>query len=580
MAIVCGLEHQAYKYVYGVYNRWFPPFDPDKKIELTCAKNDWAAVQLLLYSDDEMIVCTNEDPCFYEGGPIDIVRVDVQIEGIQKEDIDVRLVGLLEDDDRQYKADVLLDKSYIYVEPRKTQPVWIEVKIDSDIQPGEYEAVIKVYSRRMFEDEELIKTLTYKINVVDVLLDGKSDFYLDLWQHNSNIARKYDVDLWSDEHFEIIENYTKYLAELGQKAISVVVSDIPWSGQNSSYIATNPSNMFEYNIVRVTLKKNGEWEYDFSALNRYIELCMKYGIDREIEVFGLLNIWLNEDAGFGKVIEDYGDGIRVRYLDEASGTYKYMTKKSQLVQYIKALEENFIKNNWIEKVRVLGDEPSDLEVLKRRLKELKAIAPSFQFKICINNVSVMEENLPGVVDYVPKLMCVCHDYDKAMRIKKSIDGKLLFYLSCWPDTPNTFISSPLIESRIIPWLTVYMDFDGFLRWAYTAWPDDPLSEISYRYPLWPAGDTCFVYPGKTGRPLLSLRYKNLQKGIRDYNIFQKYIEKNGKEALKEQMKKVFYWKEHNVFHPDAKKDAEELYSLNYEDYEQLVTDILSDLEKV
>ena len=93
------------------------------------------------------------------------------------------------------------------------------------------------------------------------------------------------------------------------------------------------------------------------------------------------------------------------------------------------------------------------------------------------------------------------------------------------------------------------------------------------------GDTCFVYPGKTGKPLLSLRYKNLQKGIRDYNIFKKYIEKNGKEALKEQMKKVFYWEENNVFHPDARKTAEELYSLDYEDYEQIIADILNDLKE-
>jgi hypothetical protein len=71
----------------------------------------------------------------------------------------------------------------------------------------------------------------------------------------------------------------------------------------------------------------------------------------------------------------------------------------------------------------------------------------------------------------------------------------------------------------------------------------------------------------------------LQKGIRDYNIFQKYIDKNGKGTLKKAMKKVFYWEEHNVFHPDAKKDAEDLYSLRYEDYEQIITDILNDLEE-
>lgn len=134
------------------------------------------------------------------------------------------------------------------------------------------------------------------------------------------------------------------------REITLVVSEIPWSGQHVSYIVTKPSDMFEYNIVRVKYTKNGEWKYDFSALNRYIEMCIKHGIDEEIEVFGLINIWLNEDAGYGRVIEDYDDAIRIRYFDETSGTYKYMKKKSELVDYIKALEENFIENGWIEEV--------------------------------------------------------------------------------------------------------------------------------------------------------------------------------------------------------------------------------------
>lgn len=579
MAITCGLENQAYKYVYGVYNRWIPPFDPDKEMHITCGKNDWSAVQLLLYSEKDMMVCVNEDSCFYERGPIDIVRVMVDVPGIDRNDIDVKLIGLIKDDDRQEKSDVLLDTPFIYVQSRKVQPVWIEIKISKEMKPGVYKPQIKVFSRQMFEDEKLIRTLNYTINVVDVTINDEKSFYLDLWQHNSNIARKYDLSLWSGKHFEIMENYIKTMADLGQKSISVVVSDIPWSGQNSAYIATSPSNMFEYSIVRIVLNKNGEWQYDFSSLNRYIKLCMKYGIDQEIEVFGLINIWVNEDAGYSKVIEDYDDGIRIRYFDEASGTYRYMKRKSQLADYIKKLEQNFIENGWIEKVRILGDEPSDLEILKNRLREIKSMAPSFQFKICINNVSVMEENLPGVVDYVPKLMCICHDYDRAMRIKEDIDGKLLFYLSCWSKTPNTFICSPLIESRIIPWLTLYMKFDGFLRWAYTAWPDDPLEEISYRYPRWPAGDTCFVYPGKDGKPLLSLRYKNLQRGIRDYEIFQAYIRQNGKEALNDRMRKVFYWETNSVFHPDSKKKAEDLYALDYESYEQITGNILNDLQK-
>ena len=55
-----------------------------------------------------------------------------------------------------------------------------------------------------------------------------------------------------------------------------------------------------------------------------------------------------------------------------------------------------------------------------------------------------------------------------------------------------------------------MGFDGFLRWAYNSWPENPM--IDSRYIKWPAGDTYFIYPG----PLSSVRFERLREGIQDY----------------------------------------------------------------
>ena len=55
-----------------------------------------------------------------------------------------------------------------------------------------------------------------------------------------------------------------------------------------------------------------------------------------------------------------------------------------------------------------------------------------------------------------------------------------------------------------------MGFDGFLRWAYNSWPENPLTDS--RYNKWPAGDTYFIYPG----PLSSVRLERLREGIQDY----------------------------------------------------------------
>ncbi|WP_256761977.1 DUF4091 domain-containing protein [Cohnella sp. WQ 127256] len=580
MNISVGLENESYKYVHGVFNKFTLPFDEKKQITLVCGKNDRAAAQLLVYSEHEMLVCVNEDATFYERGPIDIVRVEVIVPGLKKGSIHANLIGLVEDDDRQLKSDILLRQPFIYVEGRRTQPVWIEVELDKDVEPGIYTAQINVLGHRMFEDEVRIRELTFEIKVLNTTLSDASDytFNLDLWQHNSNIARKYDVALWSDEHFDIIENYVSSLADLGQKALTVIASEIPWSGQFSSYDRIDPANMFEYNMVQTRLLNNGDWSFDFDALNRYVELGMKHGITQEIEVFGLINIWVLEDVGFGGVIQDYNDAVRIRYWDESSHTYKYMKHKKDLESYVHALEQNFIHKGWIDKVRVIADEPSDIEIFTDRLNELKKMAPSFKYKAAINHAAFIEQKIEGILDYVPFLHCVADEFEKISRLKSEISGKMTYYVCCGPDFPNTFISSHLLESRLIPWLAYYMNMDGFLRWNYTVWPNDPLHKISYHYPLYPAGDTNFVYPGKDGKPLLTLRYKLLQKGIRDYEIINKYVSQGGdREKIEQKMKKVFLWQSIDELHPKARRKKEELFSFENADYEDIITEILTEL---
>lgn len=579
MDIKCGLEFETYKHVHGVRNKVVVP-DEEKKISMNCGRNDRAAVQLLLYSDSDMLVCVNGNTAFYERGSIDVLRISTNIPGMGGDRITTRLIGLVEDDDRQLKADMLLEQAAIHVDAKKIQCVWIEVEIGKDVRPGTYKPRITLYGHRMFEEETVLKVLDFEINVLDMILDDPQQykFNLDLWQHNSNIARKYDVELWGTEHFKIIENYIESLAALGQKAISVVVSEIPWSGQFSFLDRLDPVNLFEYNIVKVRLDKNGEWQYDFSKLNEYIELCIKHGISEEIEVFGLINIWLNEEEGFGGVIKDYSDGIRIRYFDEKSETYKYVLKKSDLETYISALERNFIARGWIDKVRIMADEPANIECFIGRMNVIRKAAPSFQFKIAVNHATFIEKGINGITDYSIILTNICECFDRLKNLKKEVKGRLSYYVCCGPDVPNTFISSHLLESRLIPWLAWYLRVDGFLRWNYTVWPNDPLNKISYHYPLFRAGDTNFVYPGRDGKPMLTLRYKSLQKGIRDYEIIRRYDDKiKDTEKINKMLKKVFLWSNIDELHINARRKSEELFSLDYEVYESIIEEMMTQI---
>lgn len=68
---------------------------------------------------------------------------------------------------------------------------------------------------------------------------------------------------------------------------------------------------------------------------------------------------------------------------------------------------------------------------------------------------------------------------------------------------------------MLPFLAAQGGYDGFLRWSYNDWTDDPFT--SPEWSTWPTGDIFFVYPGDKG-PVSSLRWEQLREGIYDYEL--------------------------------------------------------------
>lgn len=568
-----GLASMFYRYSWG-HNDWLEAQRDTavRHVDLACCRRDSAAFQVLVAADEPFLLTVSTDPQFWKGGPLPVIRLDVELDAPLQ--LEVKLIGLVEDDDRCLKSDVLLEKSSLFVERRKIQAVWVECHATEDTRPGIYHGKIRLYSHTLFEDERTAGECSFSLTVKDWMLPEPKEyqFYLDLWQHNANIARRYQVPLWSDEHFAILDRYLHSLAQLGQKAVTAVVSEIPWSGQYS-FRDREPADLFEYSMVRITRETNGRFSYDFSALDRYVQMAEQHGIAAEIELFGLLGIWQDEEAGYGSVMADHPDGVRIRYYDQSSCTFRFIRKRADFDAYVQALHHHLIDKGWIERVRVLADEPKDFALFQKQLAALQEAAPSFRYKLAIHRTEFIQKNPGPIHDYVPILNCVAAEYTRLLDLKRQLPGKILFYVCCYPDFPNTFLSSPPLESRVIPWLVEKLQLDGFLRWNYTVWPESPLEKLSYRAPGWKAGDMNFVYPGAAGKPLLSLRYKWLQRGIRDYELMQLLKRSGQSEKVENLLNRVFRFRDAGELHPEARKKNTELYSLEPSDYDRLIGDL-------
>lgn len=532
-----GATHEGFKYVWGRTD-----FEQERlcferqSVDLTCARRDRASFQVLVQPDAPATVAVTNNPAFSPRGALPGLRLAVSLEGFMPREEEVPpetpladrfptslyLIGLMEDDDRLYRAEILLSAETRELSAGEVQPVWVEVTIPAATPAGRLHGRVRVFEHLLFGEETEVGSVEFEVDIRAVTLPapGEGTFFLDLWQHCSNLARKHEVELWSEEHFEVLERYVQSLAALGQKAATVIASEIPWSGQTCFRNQEYPSNLYEYSMIRVRRAADGTWQYDFTIMDRYVSLCLRYGMAEMIEVLGLANIWLAPEEGFGTPFIDYPDGVRIRYWDEAEGVYRFVRHREDFARYLQALEAHFVERDWIERVRLAADEPSDMEKYAQVLEFLRQTAPRFKFSAALNHADFVRRFSGQLEDFVPALECVAAEEEALHELKESLPGRFLFYVCCGPQYPNNFLRSPLAESRLMGWIAAWTGLDGFLRWDYTVWPEHPRERISYNYPGWSAGDTCFVYPSNSGRPLLTLRYKALQRGIQDFELIQ------------------------------------------------------------
>lgn len=439
-------------------------------------------------------------------------------------------LGYVLDDSGNLIADPILNGRSQHV-PGGNQVIWVSGRIPDEYQGAAIKLHFKVGHAAGYEKEKIIAETSLDIDIIDYAAKSVKDgeFYLDLWQHFSAWARAYEVDYYSEAHFQIIDHYMEALSNIGQRVIDLIVTDYPWAGQRCYQVEANPSSLYEYNIVRVYKNREGELRCDFSAMDRLLDICMRHGISEEINLFGMLGNW--DAYSFGNPVQDYSDPMRISFYDEAVGGCDYIRTREELGVYFAQVLGHLVDLGLWEKVKVISDEPDNVELFKGCMAFIQSTIPgkTVQFKSAIHDQTFYESFGDNIQSLSLNTCEAIRNIDGLGDMKAAIEskgGRFTWYSCCFPDQLNIFIKSTLIDSRLIGWYTYYWDFHGFLRWAYAIWPSDPMKDIRYKYPRWSAGDMFFVYPGKDMRPMSSIREKNMLFGIQDFDIF-KALEKAG-----------------------------------------------------
>ena len=388
---------------------------------------------------------------------------------------------------------------------RSVRSVWLSLDIPASTEPGIYNSSIEVSS------EHGTVVLNLKVRVQKQILPKPKDWShrLDLWQNPWVVAWYYQLESWSADHKALLKKHLKLYADAGGKYITTYAVHSPWA--DNSY-------MIEGTMIDWVKLKNGSWKFDYSIFDQYVQLAIETGIDKAITIYTPIP-W----------------GHRFRYLDEATGNYLYEVWPPDSEKFLRFwnifltdLKSHLEKKGWFNKT-YLGINENPLDHTLAAIRVIKNHSKSWR----ITYAGDWHAELTHLLDdYSPIL-----GKEPAMsdiQKRKVVGFSTTYYVCCTPAKPNNFVFSPPVEGRYLGWYTAAYGYDGFLRWAYDAWPQDPMRDA--RHTLWPAGDCFLVYPGGNS----SIRFEKLREGIVDFEkirilrgLLAKSQNQTGKKSLSE-----------------------------------------------
>lgn len=476
-------------------------------------------------------------------------------------------------------ADKLLEERAHTFSGDRYAPIYIEVPLSKDLASGSYSIEFSIYRSFINQEEQLILQKSVELTVTDFVFPDcpQEEFKLDLWQQPSNLARTFQVPLWGEAHFELIDKMAKLLAEIGQKSVTIIAGEIPWKGWFNYIVKDYPANLYEYSMIPIRKDPMGKLICDFSILDRYLACFANHGINQEINLFGLLGVWNPPYFPINSQFE-HAEKLVLRYFDERTKKIAFIEQKADFISYLEQLIKHLKELGVWEKTYFNADEPKKHEIHQfiTALQELKAIEPTIKTKVAFDKEEVLHSLLP-VIDYpVTSFYCTCQNYQE---LTKKFPGKTQYYVCNYPSKPNTFLHSPLLETRIQGVLAYFFKTDGLLRWALNCWPTNARTDIRYNTAALPIGDNCLIYPGNNGHLLLSLRYKQLKRGIEDFWLL-KVTEKQDKNAVKNILEGFLEITDSTKWMLDSHQANEQAFQLSDEQYQHLRSSLIQQLTQI
>lgn len=398
--------------------------------------------------------------------------------------------------------------------PRQWRSIWVTINPDRQVKAGNYPIIITFTSP---SGDELGK-VEFKLEIINAMLPRQILIHTE-WFHTDCLATWYGVEVFSDEHWKIIEKYVQTAVKHG---INMILTPLFTPPLDTAVGGERPT----VQLVDVEKCKD-TYKFGFDKLKRWIDMCRTNGVEY-FEFSHLFTQWGAKHAPKIMAKED-GEYKRIFGWDTDAAGEEY---KNFLSQFLPKLID-FIKQNNLEDCAYfhVSDEPhSDhYESYKNASLIINEYVEGFPVIDALSDYKFYETGL--VKNPIPS----------TNHIEPFLENKvpnLWTYYCCgqYREVANRFFNMPSARNRILGIQLYKFNISGFLQWGYNFWysqysryPIDPYKVTDAGY-AFPSGDAFVVYPGEDS-PIESLRLEVFYEALQDLRALKLLEELIGRKEV-------------------------------------------------
>lgn len=378
--------------------------------------------------------------------------------------------------------------------------VWLEISVPADAKCGADTLSVTLYDE---ESGEALACDSVTVEVINATLP-EQELIFTQWLYCDCLAEYYNVPVWSDRHWEIIENFARTAKKTGINMLLTPVFTPPVDTKIGGERLTTQ-------LVRVK-KTSRRYTFDYKLLDRWIAMCNRVGI----KYFEISHFFTQWGATHAPKIMATVDGEYKKIFGWETDAHGEEYKKF-LHSFIKSFLNYMKKRGDDHRCYFhVSDEPSgeQLEDYKKSKKIVEGLLKNYTIMDALSSYEFYKQ---GVVKTpIPASDC----------IQSFIDGgvKGLWAYYCGGQrtkVSNRFIAMPSWRNRSIGMQLYKYDIVGFLHWGFNFYKNQHSVDCINPYleqggDAWvSAGDAFSVYPAHDGTALESLRTMVFHDAIED-----------------------------------------------------------------